>query len=140
MNNLFGLDIDDFDRSYPGVYGAYKQNCKDPDIPCCTGVCQDICKSSGKCINGWNDSCGSSCELTCASNEKCYNGSCIRNQSISYTSTNQLTVDLLKGYSSISVQMIGGGGGGGGGDSEYSSGGGGGSGGIISFNLNFFIK
>ena len=69
MNNLFGLDIDDFDRSYPGVYGAYKQNCKDPDIPCCTGVCQDICKSSGKCINGWNDSCGSSCEDVVGSNK-----------------------------------------------------------------------
>jgi len=69
MNNLFGLDIDDFDRSYPGVYGAYKQNCKDPDIPCCTGVCQDICKSSGKCINGSNDSCGSSCEDVVTSNK-----------------------------------------------------------------------
>lgn len=65
MNNLFGFDLDDFNRSFPGVYDVYSSKCNMPSPTsaqkeeCCKVAC-DVCKT-GNCITGGVSTCLLNC-------------------------------------------------------------------------------
>ena len=65
MNNLFGFDLDDFDRNFPGVYPVYLSKCNMPSptpeqkAECCKIAC-DVCKT-GNCTSGGVDTCITNC-------------------------------------------------------------------------------
>ena len=65
MNNLFGFDLGDFDRSFPGVYPVYLSKCNMPSptpeqkAECCRIAC-DVCKT-GNCTTGGVATCIGSC-------------------------------------------------------------------------------
>jgi len=65
MNNLFGFDLDDFDRNFPGVYPVYLSKCNMPSptseqkAECCRVAC-DVCKT-GNCTTGGVNTCIANC-------------------------------------------------------------------------------
>ena len=63
INNLFGLDVDTFNRYCPGVYASVVKNCQGKNTDCCISTCGKVCNAPGSgCSSEWKDICDDNCD------------------------------------------------------------------------------
>ena len=62
LNNLFGVDVKEFNSECPNVYDNVVKKCQNKGVNCCISTCSETCKGKdSKC----EPDCAESCESKC---------------------------------------------------------------------------